>query len=139
MRCWAPLANGTMVLSLYFPPALRVVESLQPLYTSSPTKVKQIADVVEDTLQAYGRCLLAVQRDTHGANSPNAARSAESYRSWRTRLQSALQEIEVDADPAHDSAVELAMRASRDLTFTIDKVLNSLGVRCSVVSSGIGL
>jgi hypothetical protein len=128
-----------MVLSIYFPPALRVVEALQPLYASSPTKVKQVAEMVEDTLQAYGRCLLAIQSSIQGPNSPDASRSAESYRSWRTRLQTALHEVEVDTDPAHADAVNSAARAARDLAFTIDKVLNTLGVRCSVVSSGIGL
>jgi hypothetical protein len=95
--------------------------------------------MVEDTLQAYGRCLLAVQRSAKGGNSQDASRSAESYRAWRTRLHSTLREVEVDVDPSHADAVDLASRAARDLAFTIDRVLNTLGVRCSVVSSGIGL
>ena len=68
-----------------------------------------------------------------------AARAAESYATWRTRLHSAIKELEVDADPGHEQCVADAHKSARDLAFTVDKVLNSLDVRCTIVSSGLSL
>lgn len=126
-----------MVLTLSFPPAMRIIESLEPVYDTSPTKVKHVANVVEDVLQAYGRCVLATDESPDGGNATQASRSAESYRSWRTRLSSALDEIQTDLDPVHEDALASASRASRDLVWTLDKVLHALNVRCSIVSSGL--
>lgn len=126
-----------MVLTLFFPPAIRIIDSLEPVFRTSPTKVKHVADVVEDTLQAYGRCILATSSSPQRGDAFIATRSAESYRAWRTRLTSALREIETDLDPAQENALTAATRASRDLMFTLDKVLHALDVRCSIVSSGL--
>lgn len=122
-----------MVLSLYFPAAVKVVEALQPLHASAPSKVKRVAEILEETLQAYGRSLIATEkRDEH-----EATRAAESYKIWRTRLATALQEVEVEEGGAHEAAIKRASKAARDLAFTSDKVLNKLNVQCSIVASGV--
>lgn len=125
-----------MVLSCYFPTALRIVDALQPVYETSPNKVKKVAELVEETLQAYGRCLLAASRHS-GNEHLDATVSSEAYRIWRSRLMSAFQEIETDLDPDQCGALANAKQAARDLMWTIDKVLSLKNIRCSVVSSGL--
>lgn len=130
-----------MVLSVHFPSAMRVAASLQELHARRPSQVSTVAEMVEESLQAYGRCLIAVTQKEGGDVSRQAANrsatEAGNHMLWRQRAREAIGALHVDANQDDEDALTRAQRALDDLCYTLDCVMTRLGVRCPALVSGV--
>lgn len=136
-----------------FPAAVRAVNALEPAHTRFKNKVLHVAELLEEAMQAYGRCLLAKagapilqpftcsDGRTIGARSDSgsdaAVREAEEHLMWRGRLRDAVSAVAVGGNACIDRAVERATREIDHLMYTLDTVLAASNVHCLSVASGI--
>ena len=133
-------------LAPMFPAAMRAMNALETAHSRHPSKVSEVASLLEKSLQAYGRCLLASAgspvivdegESTSIAHKDIAVREAEAHLLWRARLRSALSSVAVGSDASTERCVEVAIREVDHLMFTLDQVLAARGVHCTSVTSGV--
>jgi hypothetical protein len=136
----APAMSHAMshAITPLFPAAMRAMDALAPAHARFPAKVAHVASLLEESMQAYGRCLLAsagspVKHDDTGT----AVREAEEHMLWRARLRTAVDAVSVGSDAAIEHTVKACEREIDHLMYTLDRVLVSRNVHCSAVSSGI--
>ena len=122
-----------------FPTAMRAINALAPAHASAPQQVVSVAQLLENSMQSYGRCVLASSHGG-GSGSPSsrdkAVREAEDHMIWRGRVRAAINALEVDGR-APTEAVVNARRELDRLAYTIDRVLACIGVHCVAVASGL--
>lgn len=138
------------VLTRSFPAAMRAINALEAAHSYAPTKVKKVATLLEDSMQAYGRCILASAgtpitsscttvdgRVVQTSARDMAVYEAENHMMWRSRLRAAIDEVAIGGNAVLDRAVALATREIDHLMYTLDRVLAVRDVHCSVVASGV--
>jgi hypothetical protein len=138
------------ILTPQFPAAMRAIDALAPAHIQAPSKVTLVASLLEESMQAYGRCLLASTgvpvstpcmtidgRTLEASGKDTAVREAENHMMWRARLRSAIDAVAVGGDVRVEQAVATATREVDHLMYTLDKVLAARNVHCTAVASGI--
>lgn len=138
------------VLTRSFPAAMRAINALEPAHRYAPTKVKNVAALLEEAMQAYGRCMLASAgtpvtsscTTVDGRVVKTAARDvavfeAEDHMLWRSRLRNAIDQVAVGGNVVLDRAVSAVTREIDHLMYTLDRVLAVRNIHCSTVASGV--
>ena len=140
---WVKVAMNAAITPL-FPAAMRAMDALEQAHVRAPSKVSHVASLMEEAMQAYGRCLLASVGSpviTHALGALDekdaAVREAETHLLWRARLRLAVDAVAVGSDPRIEKAVATASREIDHLMYTLDKVLASRNVHCTAVTSGV--
>ena len=131
-------------LTPLFPAAMRTLNALREAHGRAPVKLDAVAHLLEESIQAYGRCLLAsagtpvLSGDGHIAVNPSdvAVREAENHMMWRQKLRAAVDSVSL-GDARLEQAVHNAMREVDHLAYTMDKVFAARNIHCSTVSSGV--
>ena len=144
----ADAASGAL-MTPKFPAAMRAINALAPIHARSPNQVAHVARILEEAMQAYGRCLLASAgspvtaphtatdgRVVHPQPRETAVREAETHMLWRERLRASVEALRVVQDETGDRALGAACREIDHLAYTIDRVLAARGVHCVAVASG---
>ena len=127
-----------MVLTRRFPAAVRAIDCLSAVHNQAPDKVQMVANLLEECMQAYGRCLLSTSDSGERSLTGSVAvREAESHMEWRSRLRSAMREISTDVDAEGCRALERADREIDRLMYTVDEVLGHRDVHCAPIGSGL--